>query len=603
MRLTNLALVVIAATSGCEKSHYFQCKDSSSCDLSAGGMCVSGDTGNWCAYPDEDCDSGYRYSSGDVGDENLRGVCLPGTRHTLTVKLGGSGMGTVSSTPNQLTCASGVCTGKFPEGAVVALTATASTGAFLGWSGACMGKAPCSIVMDQDRSADALFGIPGQAMWALQLTGPGIEETGKGVAIDKDGNVIVVGSFTQTIAPKAATPATTLTANGTSSDAFVFKVDGTNGSVIWARQFGGMSADGAAAVAVDSSNNIYIAGSVTGPLDLGAGNVNTTGGDAVILKLGPDGSRIWARVLSGSMSEGANTIAVDADSVVVTGTFGGSMTVDGATSNSAGGPDIFVMSVSPSNGSTQWFKTFGGTSLDIPRAVTIDTTGSVIVTGTFRGTINFGGSTLTAPSTADATFVTKLAGANGAHQISLRAGGDRFTASGAIGSDTSNNVFVAGAFSGTADFGCASSVTSSPPTGGNLYLAKYSQAGSCIWVKPFGSSSTMNVGAFGLSLDGAANPAVTGTFCGSLNLGGSDLASAGSCPDVDVFAARFDSMGGHLNSVRAGGTGGEFAAGVVHAADGRFFVTGQFTGFAEFGGTAFTADGMYDAFLVGFFPL
>ena len=104
-------------------------------------------------------------------------------------------------------------------------------------------------------------------------------------------------------------------------------------------------------------------------------------------------------------------------------------------------------------------------------------------------------------------------------------------------------------------------------------------------------------------LDSAGNPAVTGEFCGSLNLGGSDLASAGSCPDADVFAARFSSMGGHLNSVRAGGTGSEFATSVAHAADGRFYVTGNFSGFSEFGGTALTADGMYDAFVVGFYPL
>jgi hypothetical protein len=56
--------------------------------------------------------------------------------------------------------------------------------------------------------------------------------------------------------------------------------------------------------------------------------------------------------------------------------------------------------------------------------------------------------------------------------------------------------------------------------------------------------------------------------------------------------------------VRAGGTtGSEEGAAIVQSTDGRFFVTGGFTGFAEFGGDAFTSAGGLDAFVVALAPL
>ncbi|MGN6111168.1 MAG: nucleotide-binding protein, partial [Kofleriaceae bacterium] len=127
-----------------------------------------------------------------------------------------------------------------------------------------------------------------------------------------------------------------------------------------------------------------------------------------------------------------------------------------------------------------------------------------------------------------------------------------------------------------------------------MFLAKFSQAGSCVWAKNF------NAHAADLMVNAAGDVSVTGWFSGSTSFGGQTLSSAGS---NDVFVARFDGAGEHLNSVRAGGTADERGAATTQASDGRFFVTGGFSGFAEFGDEAFTSAGGDDAFVFGLAPL
>lgn len=71
-----LAAGAVIASAGCPGSTNVQCSEQSNCDLTPGGTCVEGATGNqWCAYPDPNCPGGMRYSDFDVGD-GLSGLCV-----------------------------------------------------------------------------------------------------------------------------------------------------------------------------------------------------------------------------------------------------------------------------------------------------------------------------------------------------------------------------------------------------------------------------------------------------------------------------------------------------------------------------------------------
>jgi hypothetical protein len=82
-------------------------------------------------------------------------VVVP-TSFALNVALTGTGKGEITSTPSGLTCTATSCTGTFPAGSDVALSAKPEAGAILGaWSGACSGTTDCKVTMSADASVGA----------------------------------------------------------------------------------------------------------------------------------------------------------------------------------------------------------------------------------------------------------------------------------------------------------------------------------------------------------------------------------------------------------------------------------------------------------------
>src|SRR5262249_6766114 len=76
---------------------------------------------------------------------------------TLTVATGGTGSGTVTSSPAGINCGS-TCSGTYAASTVVTLTATAASGStFSGWSGACSGTGACQGTMSPAQAVAASF--------------------------------------------------------------------------------------------------------------------------------------------------------------------------------------------------------------------------------------------------------------------------------------------------------------------------------------------------------------------------------------------------------------------------------------------------------------
>lgn len=92
-----------------------------------------------------------------VSATTITATFAPTTVVALTLTVSGSGTGTVTSTPAGLSCGAS-CSVSFAAGTSVVLTATATAGSvFAGWSGACTGSGPCTVVMDQARAVTARF--------------------------------------------------------------------------------------------------------------------------------------------------------------------------------------------------------------------------------------------------------------------------------------------------------------------------------------------------------------------------------------------------------------------------------------------------------------
>ena len=592
--LTACVSLLVAACPGREN---VPCAQDTDCDLSTGGACLTAETGNkWCAYPDPECPSGYRYSDQDVGD-GVGGVCTSGLTYKLTVSIGGNGTGSITSDPAGLSCDSGMCSGHFDPGTVVQLDAVPTDGSFLGWASACNGKGPCAVTMDQDRSVGALFGTPGEALWATQIGGAG-EDFGRAIAIDSAENLLAVGRF----AGSLTVGAFTLTSAG-GFDVYVVKLAPATGEVLWAKRFGGTDSDEGLSVAVDASDNAYVTGVFRGTVDFGGGPVPSASGsdDAFVLKLAPDGGFGWARGIGGSEIDYGAGIAVRGNSVVVTGPYSGSMTVGATTVTSAGSIDIFALSMT-TDAADGWLKSYGGPNADVPTGLAFDGTDNVVITGRFQGTSNYGGGNLISAGGFD-VFLLKVSGGAGAHLTSRRFGSAAFDTGSAVTIDSSANILLLGTFRETVDFG-KGPVTASSAGDSDIFLAKYSQAGACLWAKAFGGTAGLSGRAGNaVAVNAAGDVAIAGAFDGTITFGGEVLSSASEV-GTDLFAARFaGGDGSHLNSIRAGGMGVESASGVAQAVDGRFFATGSFSGFADFGGEALTSAGGNDACVLALAPL
>jgi VCBS repeat-containing protein len=154
----------------------------------------------------------------------------------------------------------------------------------------------------------------------------------------------------------------------------------------------------------------------------------------------------------------------------------------------------------------------------------------------------------------------------------------------AIATDSAGNVFVAGAFVGSADFDPGPGVvTLSTPAGSaagttDAFVAKYDPAGNLLWARRMGGTASDRASA--LAVDDLGDVHVAGQFAGtSATFGGTTLASAGS---NDVFVTDLDGAGNFLWTQRVGGTGDDAARGIAVDAARSTHVVGQFTGTVDF---------------------
>ncbi|MFT3700173.1 MAG: hypothetical protein QM831_43910 [Kofleriaceae bacterium] len=571
------------------------------CNLSGGGMCITSEGGGmWCAYPDPDCPGGYRYSTQDVGD-GLSGTCVAytpgddgGTSRTLTVNVGGSGMGVVMSTPTGVACSGGTCTMSFPVGTQISLAASATAGSFLGWSDGCVGAGACSVTLDQDRKVSALFGMPGEALWSTQIGGTQ-SDGAYGVAADSDGNLIVVGTFQGSF----AVGTTTLTSAG-ASDIFVAKLMVSDGSVAWIKTFGSSNDEKANHVALDGSNNIYIAGRYAGTLSFGADSITSAGSfDGFVLSLDPTGGYRWAKSLGGQFTDTTSSIAVQGSTVVAVGSYAGSMTINNQTLTNAGQLQAYIVGFG-TDGSAGIVKAEGGSGTSAATKVALASDGTIVIGGNFSGGADFGAGTVTSQSVD--TFLATYS-PTGAYLFAKALGGTSNDGDGTLAVSPTGYILYTGNYAGSVSFGGASPIDAGS---GGLVAVSYSLAGAYRWAELFAGSANNQAVATDVTINSSGDAVLAGYFCGTVGFGSLMVSSVGSCADHDddIYAVRLAGADGNPLSVsRAGGSMQDAAWGVAQAADGKHYVVGTFQGFADFGGTARTSAGATDAIVLGLAPL
>ncbi|GAB4278282.1 MAG: hypothetical protein Fur0025_04730 [Oscillatoriaceae cyanobacterium] len=361
----------------------------------------------------------------------------------------------------------------------------------------------------------------GNYLWAKSLGSTG-NDRGSGITLDSNGDPHISGSFTGTVDFNPSGIVNNLTAAG-GTDVFALKLD-SNGNYASAQNFGGTLSEVNEDITVDSSGNTYITGHFYGTVDFDpTGNVDnkTAAGnnDVFITKLDPSGNYLWTRTFGGGGFDSSYRIAVDSSGNTYTsGYFAGTVDFDPGTNaanlTSIGGTwDAFIVKLD-ANGNYAWAHSFGSTADDFAQGVTVDSSGSAYITGSFQGTIDFDPGAGTANLTSagnDDIFALKL-DSNGNYIWAKNLGGGGFDSGYGIAVDGNKNIYTTGFFAGTVDFDPNTGVTNLTSAGSDdIFIAKLT--GSPVITN---ITSTQTDGTYGI---GTVIP-ITVTFSEIVNVTG-----------------------------------------------------------------------------------
>ncbi|WP_426493337.1 hypothetical protein [Hymenobacter sp. 102] len=252
------------------------------------------------------------------------------------------------------------------------------------------------------------YGADGRALWAVQFgQAPGAppysqaSASGSGVALDRAGNVYLLGNF----AGYVSYPGGTLHSYDGSFQAGLIAKLNSRGQVQWAQRFGiRQFSCYAYAIATDASGTSYITGqSDYGNIEFGR-NVYSPGSRRVmyVAAYRTTGEVAWAKVSGNYSTYGASGSDVALDgrgNCYVGGFFNNDMTLDGAALTTVGA-DSYLARFSAATGALQWLKQGGGPgTLSANNNVRIgtlstDRLGNVYVAGEFSGVTALGGQPL-----------------------------------------------------------------------------------------------------------------------------------------------------------------------------------------------------------------
>jgi hypothetical protein len=298
-------------------------------------------------------------------------------------------------------------------------------------------------------------------------------------------------------------------------------------------------------------------------------------------------------VVAGSAANNTiNGIAADnAGNYVITGSFSGTLTLGNTTLTSAGGDDIYIAKFNASH-ILQWAVRSGGVNNEAGKAIAIDASNNIYVTGYFgSSSITLGAATLSNASQTPGVndiFVTRLNPNTGATVWAQKAGGPNNDNVNAIFTNNSG-VWLTGAFTGSAAFNTGTVIAIGGTADQDYFVCRYAASnGGFNWVRRAGGSGADE--GFDLVADGAGNLTVTGKYAGSVQFGTTAAHAVTSVNGTfDVFSARYNNSG-TLQWVRsAGGPGADEGKAITMDGGGSLYVMASTGASSLFTGVQFTA--------------
>ena len=306
-----------------------------------------------------------------------------------------------------------------------------------------------------------------------------------------------------------------------SSDFYIVKLSGADGSLQWSRTFGGAGTDIALSMKLTSDGGYVMSGETD---SFGAG-----GNDAIFVMIDSTGALQWKRTFGGLYEDYGECIIVTSD---------GGYAVGGYTNSFGAGDFDQYIAKFDSGGLFQWMRTIGGTGYDYALCI-IQTTDTGYA---------LAGSTSAFGEGYTDFYVVKL-NSIGALEWSRTFGGAGGDYCSYIIQTTDGGYILAGV---TITFGIGWY---------DIYIVKLDGNGSLQWSRTIGGTNFEYLYSIIQTTDGGC--AIAGSTL-SYGAGG-----------YDVYVLKFDGSGNLQWNRTIGGTGDEFARSIIQTTDGGYALTGE----------------------------
>lgn len=350
------------------------------------------------------------------------------------------------------------------------------------------------------------------------------------IKMDSSGNLIIVGTFSDSIDFDLGAGTFILAPATKDATIFILKLDST-GNFIWADKIDGVGFARPEEIVLDRNNNIYITGHFYNSTDFDPG-IGTS-----ILK-----------------------------SV-------GKTYLDG---------DVFIAKYNAS-GDFIWAKAFGGPSSEVGLSIAVDKLGNVYTCGRFEDSTDFdpgaGKYYLKAKDPNDA-FISKL-DVSGNFVWAKYLGGDRSEAN-CIAVDSEDNIYVSGIYRGSEDFDFGTDTFIMTPKGySDIFILKLDTQANFIWAKSIGGTSADYLSC--MVLDSSGNIFLTGLYQDYIDVDPGPknyyLTHKGN---LDIFLVKLNNEGIFKRALSIGNTDYEVTTDMDLDKQGNIYLTGEFRGKTDF---------------------
>lgn len=433
--------------------------------------------------------------------------------------------------------------------------------------------------------AAAQWGRAQQFEWAQSAGGLGVD-VGRCIEALPDGGCVVGGSFGGT-----ANFSGQWVAGRGLTDGFVARYS-ANGDLLWVHSLGGYRDDAVRGMAIDQANNVYVCGTFTDTIIFVLTATDTVafgsagGVDMFLAKYSADGDFLWATTMGGPGEDLATDVAFHPEGALyVTGGFEKRCVFAGVFALlSQGGRDVFLARFSPT-GFLYGASRAGGLYNDTGAGVAIASDWNVYVAGDFDQQASFGTNTVQSNGSTD-VFLAKY---SYTQPVWVRtAGGPTIDVATGVATDLQGTVTVCGYFLGQCVF----------PTGtlnaqgyNDVFVARYSDAGQCLWARSLGGGALDN--ALGIDVTWDGQIFVTGLFDSQFVVGQDTVTGQG----YDVFVTHLNASGQHLYTQVAGAGNADIGQAISVGPNSELYITGYYFYFADFGPTTLGIAENGDAFV------